>query len=254
MNRKKRIAETLFRKIQNSLLNEDNSVNDSFPYDSAFFGAEEAGYEKIKKKVGGADYDLDWEELWNTDSTLWETGIGDFFISLEKGRNTIKISVRLEEEDAYHTSFYPEIGEGEEGDEDYIDPIESNAYILGEDTCTLLLKLIDERLVNITETVKDSPFNWNLLDVWNRKHLSHEEVDDHLEYANKTLGGYGVESLATSKYWDPYYGEIAALYVNMGDTYNKTVLYDCEKKVFLETSWGNFVDNSSLFQDDEGYN
>ncbi len=72
------------------------------------------------------------------------------------------------------------------------------------------------------------------------------QVENVLEQINKILGGHGVESVRGHRnIWnnlgrrDP---DTAALYVNMGDTYDQTVLYDAIVGKYRITSLGNFIE------------
>jgi len=72
---------------------------------------------------------------------------------------------------------------------------------------------------------------------------SHEDIDQALDDANEFIGGYGVEAVRGEGYQvDRYYYDIIALYVNMGDTYSTTLLYDTENGEWLITSWGDFFE------------
>lgn len=67
--------------------------------------------------------------------------------------------------------------------------------------------------------------------------------DAVLMMANLLLHGYGVESCRDERAWvDSYYGDIIALYVNTGETYDTTLLYDTEAKEFLVISWGDWYE------------
>lgn len=72
---------------------------------------------------------------------------------------------------------------------------------------------------------------------------SHKEVDKILDDANLLLKGYGVEAL-TGRWntYDRYYANIQILYVNLGDTYKTTLLYDAEKDKFSIGAWGDIVE------------
>jgi hypothetical protein len=70
---------------------------------------------------------------------------------------------------------------------------------------------------------------------------NHEQIDEALGYADGLLEGYGVEPIR-GDWVDNYYGDIVALYVNTGDTYNPTILYDVNAGKFLVTSWGDWVE------------
>ncbi len=57
---------------------------------------------------------------------------------------------------------------------------------------------------------------------------THEKVDKALDNINKWLNGYGVESIRDNQF-KGYYADIGLLYVNMGDSYAGTIVYDARK-------------------------
>jgi hypothetical protein len=68
-------------------------------------------------------------------------------------------------------------------------------------------------------------------------------VDDALDLADRTINGHGVEAIRSpEEYVDAYYYDIVALYVNTGDTYNLTLLYDTDRNKFYVTTWGDWVE------------
>ena len=68
-------------------------------------------------------------------------------------------------------------------------------------------------------------------------------VDYKLERINTLIGGYGVESIP-GEWVDRYYQSTNLLYVNMGDTYEPTVIYDTvKKKWYIGVSWGDIVES-----------
>jgi len=67
-------------------------------------------------------------------------------------------------------------------------------------------------------------------------------VDNALEEVDKIIGGHGIEAIRGESYRGGYYGDIVGLYVNMGDTYNATVVYDTETGKFELTTWGDWVE------------
>jgi hypothetical protein len=73
---------------------------------------------------------------------------------------------------------------------------------------------------------------------------SHRSVDDTLKTANRLIGGYGVEVLR-GKYVNSYYGDIVAEYVNVGDSYAATLLFNTVTSRFSLTSWGDFVEKNA---------
>lgn len=70
---------------------------------------------------------------------------------------------------------------------------------------------------------------------------NHTRVDIALDQINKVLQGYGIESIKDNQ-WDRYYCDIGLLYVNMGDTYIPTVIYDTRKETWHICSWGDYVE------------
>lgn len=75
----------------------------------------------------------------------------------------------------------------------------------------------------------------------NRVGASHEEVDLILAKVNKEIGGYGIEPI-TGRWVDGYYQDIVLLYVNMGDPYALTVIYDTRRGRFYPACWGDWVE------------
>ena len=70
---------------------------------------------------------------------------------------------------------------------------------------------------------------------------SHNRIDKALEEINKLLHGYGVEPVRDNEF-SGYYCDIGLLYVNMGDTYDMTVIYDTRNDSFKVCSWGDIVE------------
>ncbi len=70
-----------------------------------------------------------------------------------------------------------------------------------------------------------------------------DRIDLLLTACNEVLGGYGIEAIRGS--WvDRYYGDTRYLFVNMGETYAETVIYDTERGVFSLASWGDVVEHA----------
>ena len=67
------------------------------------------------------------------------------------------------------------------------------------------------------------------------------EINDTLKTVSVLLHGYGVE-YAPSK--QDTYGRGRGLeYVNMGDTYAPTIIYDCLHQRFICASWGDIIES-----------
>ena len=68
------------------------------------------------------------------------------------------------------------------------------------------------------------------------------KLDPTMEAANGILRGFGVEAVRGGIHVSNYFQDICALYVNMGDTYDATILYDTVKQKFYVTTMGDFVE------------
>lgn len=66
-------------------------------------------------------------------------------------------------------------------------------------------------------------------------------VDVAMEYADDRLNGHGVESIEGNHH-DPYWQNVQYLYVNRGDPYDETALYDCVRERFFAGCWGDVVE------------
>jgi len=72
------------------------------------------------------------------------------------------------------------------------------------------------------------------------------DVELKMEACNEVLSGYGVEAIR-GKWRSSYHGDIVFTYVNMGDTYDQTVVFDCVKHEFHLTSWGDAVEHAPKY-------
>ena len=79
-------------------------------------------------------------------------------------------------------------------------------------------------------------------------------IELELNALDSLLNGYGVETIrspdvGSELFFDRYYGDvyfrgdIVAEYINTGDTYNPTVVYNRLTDEYLLTTWGDFVEN-----------
>jgi hypothetical protein len=62
-----------------------------------------------------------------------------------------------------------------------------------------------------------------------------QSIDKIMELFNIILKGYGIESIERM-------GETICYYVNIGESYEKTILYDCANDEFIHCSWGGFLE------------
>lgn len=75
------------------------------------------------------------------------------------------------------------------------------------------------------------------------------DVDKILESFNQVMKGYGIESINSEYEWvSHYYQNIIALYVNRGDTYDTTILFDTAEQKFIVCSWGDWYENTDTYK------
>ena len=74
-----------------------------------------------------------------------------------------------------------------------------------------------------------------------RNMQSPKDAEECIEIINKLLCGFGIESLR-GDYVDGYYQTTNALYVNLGETYAPTIIYDTLKQCWYCYSYGDFVE------------
>lgn len=72
----------------------------------------------------------------------------------------------------------------------------------------------------------------------------HRAVDAVLDAFDQAIGGHGVEAIRGTDCWDPYYGDIALLYVNRGDSYTPTLVFDTRAGCFRCRAWGDLVERN----------
>lgn len=70
---------------------------------------------------------------------------------------------------------------------------------------------------------------------------NHDDVDTSLKILNNLVTGYGIEPVR-GEWVDWYYGHIQFLFINVGDTYRQTIIYDCYENEFHITSTDTFID------------
>jgi hypothetical protein len=70
-------------------------------------------------------------------------------------------------------------------------------------------------------------------------------ADAVLDYADHLLDAHGVEAVRGDYHVNGFYQDIVALYVNMGDTYTATLLYETDTGRFLVTTFGDWVEHNT---------
>jgi hypothetical protein len=86
---------------------------------------------------------------------------------------------------------------------------------------------------------------------FNRRPQSGPDVDAMMEEANELIGGYGVEAIKSEEFWESWWWQdTIALYVNMGESYAPTILYDVTERNFKVTSHADWTEEWELDNDD----
>jgi hypothetical protein len=93
---------------------------------------------------------------------------------------------------------------------------------------------------------REDPRAYESVEAWIRQ-CYHEPDHDALVMCaiNEILEGFGVEALdgGEDAHVNTYYGRHIASYVNMGDTYNVTILLDHTRdNTYYVTSWGDWFE------------
>jgi hypothetical protein len=102
----------------------------------------------------------------------------------------------------------------------------------------LTKKLIDG--LEVEELIEfDSNIKW-ILKCYNYP----QKIELTMNAINEMLEGFGVESIIVENYHvDNFWRNTIGLYVNMGETYASTIVYDVENKEYQLTSWGDFYES-----------
>jgi len=86
---------------------------------------------------------------------------------------------------------------------------------------------------------------------FNRRPQSGPDVDAMMQEANELVGGYGVEAIRDENYWESWWWkDTIALYVNMGDSYVPTILYDVNERNFRVACTADVIEEWALENDD----
>jgi uncharacterized protein YkuJ len=77
-------------------------------------------------------------------------------------------------------------------------------------------------------------------------------LDTNMKYFSKLIDGYGVEPLHISTaYINSYFGDIVAMYVNMGDPYVPTIIFDTEFQTFHIMGAEDYIRYWEIYRQDD---
>lgn len=70
---------------------------------------------------------------------------------------------------------------------------------------------------------------------------SDKDADNIMQKLNFIMEGYGVEAILGAESWSDYWLDTVALYVNMGDSNENTIIYDTNKGKFRVNTFQDWV-------------
>lgn len=93
---------------------------------------------------------------------------------------------------------------------------------------------------------------WKKLLQWARKakragQYTTDGIEAILDLIDAKTNSYGTEAIRgyrVTPAYPRYWTDIVGQYVNRGDTYAQTILYDTVKECFIVTSWGNWAEKN----------
>lgn len=59
---------------------------------------------------------------------------------------------------------------------------------------------------------------------------------------------FGVECLRDENHWDRYYTDNRIMYINMGDTYIETILFDTKHNKYIVSCWGDYIERLERYE------
>ncbi len=75
--------------------------------------------------------------------------------------------------------------------------------------------------------------------------LGRHTFEEVMQAANRLMEGHGVEAIRIEgAHVDNFYGDVVATYVNMGDTYNLTIVHDSASNSFHLTTYGDWLEQN----------
>lgn len=78
------------------------------------------------------------------------------------------------------------------------------------------------------------------------------ELDEKMEALNELIDGHGIESSRMEGYYkNHYWSDCICLYVNQGESYAITIIYDVVNDRFEFTSWGDWIEAMEQYLIDE---
>lgn len=88
-----------------------------------------------------------------------------------------------------------------------------------------------------------NPDSFDSVDKWRRQCYNEPTTEEKIQCAlNELIEGYGTEAIETGNYVNSFFGHIGFVYINTGDTYNPTIIYNTSDDFYFLGTWGDVVE------------
>lgn len=108
------------------------------------------------------------------------------------------------------------------------------AFNINRETAKTIVGLINESI---------NPYDFRSVRDWTAQCYNVPSTGELIMCAlNEILEGFGVEAIRDERFhWDSFWGDIGAEFINMGDTYDATIIRDRQER-FIISSYGDWVE------------
>ncbi len=120
------------------------------------------------------------------------------------------------------------------------------------------VKTIQSRLGVERETAKTirglmdgsiDPYTFQSVQTWVERCYNEPTAQEcEIVAINEVMRGFGDEAITGETWVDSFHCNIIAVYVNMGDPYSGTVLYDTERGSYAVCTWGDWVETYERYR------
>ncbi len=75
--------------------------------------------------------------------------------------------------------------------------------------------------------------------------VSGNNAEEIMKRISRLIGGYSIESIRGNSWSSRFWGDTVAIYINKGDTYDNTILFNTRTKMPMITTMGDFVERNN---------
>lgn len=109
--------------------------------------------------------------------------------------------------------------------------------------------LVEDAVSDLKLSLAESIGLYETMSSLRQKNRQRIDIDLVMAAFNKITGGRGVEALHDRNSYRRFWEDVVLLYVNLGDPYEKTILYDVDDGKLLRRSWGNWMESYEMSHD-----